>query len=113
MLDDLSKVEFTMLFGDVDEIIGEPIIVNVPEQSNEKIKIDNVKISDTLAEKYEYNKTWVEVDSYNGEILNYFRNQRLPVLVKNNHYIKANNLKQFKEEIENFFKEQNIDYKIC
>lgn len=112
MLDDLSKVEFTMLFGDVDEIIGEPIIVNVPEQSNEKIKIDNVKIIDTLAEKYEYNKTWIEVDSYNGEILNYFRNQRLPVLVKNNHYIKANNLKQFKEEIENVLKEQNIDYKI-
>ena len=97
MLDDLSKVEFTMLFGDVDEIIGEPLIVNVPEQSNEKIKIGNVKISDTLAEKYEYNKTWIEVDSYNGEILNYFRNQRLPVLVKNNHYIKANNLKQFVE----------------
>ena len=112
MLDDLSKVEFTMLFGDVDEIIGEPLIVNVPEQSNEKIKIGNVKISDTLAEKYEYNKTWIEVDSYNGEILNYFRNQRLPVLVKNNHYIKANNLKQFKEEIENVLKEQNIDYKI-
>ena len=109
MLDDLSKVEFTMLFGDVDEIIGEPLIVNVPEQSNEKIKIDNVKISDTIAEKYEFNKYWIEVDSFDGKTLNYFKHQILPFLGN----IKADeDSKKFKDEIENLFKKKNVEYKI-
>ena len=107
MLDDLSKVEFTMLFGDVDEIIGEPMSVSIPNQINQKAKIDNLEINDTIAEKYEFDKYWIEVDSYDGKTLNYLKHQILPLLGN----IKANeDSKKFRDEIVEFFKEQKIEY---
>ena len=109
MLDDLSKVEFTLLFGDVDEIIGDPMTINIPEQMKQKAKINNIKINDTIAEKYEFDKYWIEVDSYDGKTLNYLKHQILPLLGN----IKANeDSKKLKNEIECFFKEKNIEYKI-
>ena len=109
MLDNLSKVEFTLLFGDVDEIIGEPMSVSVPNQINQKAKIDNLEINDTIAEKYEFDKYWIEIDSYDGKTLNYFKHQILPLLGN----IKANeNSKKFKDEIVEFFKKKKIEYKI-
>lgn len=126
MLDDLSKVEFTMLFGDVDEIIGETLTIDIPEQSNEKVIIDNVKINDTMAEKYVYNyripspiydensievkaieyenkEFFLEIDYYENKILN---NLGL-------HYLKTKeNVIELKKEIENHFKEKNIKYEI-
>ena len=80
MLDDLSKVEFTLLFGDVDEIIGKPMSVSIPNQINQKAKIDNLEINDTIAEKYEFDKYWIEIDSYDGKTLNYLKHQILPLL---------------------------------
>lgn len=109
MLDDLSKVEFTLLFGDVDEIIGDPMTINIPEQMKQKAKINNIKINDTIAEKYIFNKYWIEVDSYDGKTLNYLKHQILPLLGN----IKVNeDSKKFKYEIVEFFKEQKIEYKI-
>ena len=109
MLDDLSKVEFTLLFGDVDEIIGEPMSVSIPNQINQKSKIDNLEINDTIAEKYEFDKYWIEIDSYDGKTLNYLKHQILPLLGN----IKANeDSNKFKDKIVEFFKEQKIEYKI-
>lgn len=133
MLNDLSKVEFTMLFGDVDEIIGEPLIIDIPEQTNEKVRIDNVKINDTIAEKYVYNyeianpiydensitvksieyenrEFSFEIDSYEDKILN---NNNNIVLKGNWYYLKSKeNVIELKKEIENLFKENNIEYEI-
>lgn len=133
MLNDLSKVEFTMLFGDVDEIIGEPLIIDIPEQTNEKVRIDNVKINDTIAEKYVYhyeianpiydensitaksieyeNREFsFEIDSYEDKILN---NNNNIVLKGNWYYLKSKeNVIELKKEIENLFKENNIEYEI-
>lgn len=133
MLDDLSKVEFTMLFGDVDEIIGAPLIIDIPEQTNEKVRIDNVKINDTIAEKYVYNyeianaiydensitvksieyenrEFSFEIDSYEDKILN---NNNNIVLKGNWYYLKSKeNVIELKKEIENLFKENNIEYEI-
>ena len=109
MLDDLSKVEFTLLFGDVDEIIGEPLIVEVPEQTKQKTKMDAIKINDTIAEKYVFNGYWTEIDSYDGKTLNYFNHQILPLFGN----IKANeDSKKLKDEIENFLKKENAEYKV-
>lgn len=133
MLDDLSKVEFTMLFGDVDEIIGEPLIIDIPEQTNEKVRIDNVKINDTIAEKYVYHyeianpiydensitaksieyenrEISFEIDSYEDKILNNNNN----IFLKGNwYYLKSKeNVIELKKEIENLFKENNIEYEI-
>lgn len=133
MLNDLSKVEFTMLFGDVDKIIGEPLIIDIPEQTNEKVRIDNVKINDTIAEKYVYNyeianpiydensitaksieyenrEISFETDSYEDKILNNNNN----IFLKGNwYYLKSKeNVIELKKEIENLFKENNIEYEI-
>lgn len=133
MLDDLSKVEFTMLFGDVDQIIGDPLIIDIPEQTNEKVKIDNIKINDTKSEIYIYKNTTsvpiyddnsieaksiekeekefsFEIDSYENNILNNVNN----IILQGDYYdIKAKeNANEFKQEMENYFKEKNIQFEI-
>lgn len=132
MLDDISKVEFTLLYGDVDEIIGEPFIVNVPEKSNTDVKIENFTISDTIAEKYsyklsipKYNETW-GIDVEETEIIgndesersfeiDYFNNELLRPCylwlgydeIKLEDQISASEVKL---EIEKHLKEQNIEF---
>ena len=133
MLDDLSKVEFTMLYGDVDKIIGEPLTIDIPEQTNEKVKVENIKINDTISEKYVYNyevvnpvydenlketgnveyqkkEIYFEIDSYEDKVLN--KNNNLFVN-GNRYYLKASeNVNEFKEEIESYFIKDNIEYRI-
>ena len=133
MLNDLSKVEFTMLYGDVDKIIGEPLTIDIPEQTNEKVKVENIKINDTISEKYVYNyevvnpvydenlketgnveyqkkEIYFEIDSYEDKVLN--KNNNLFVN-GNRYYLKASeNVNELKEEIESYFIKDNIEYRI-
>lgn len=133
MLDDLSKVEFTMLYGDVDKIIGEPLTIDIPEQINEKVKVENIKMNDTISEKYVYNyevvnpvydenlketgnveyqkkEIYFEIDSYEDKVLN--RNNNLFVN-GNRYYLKSSeNVNELKEEIESYFIKDNIEYRI-
>lgn len=133
MLDDLSKVEFTMLYGDVDKIIGDPLIIDVPEQSNEKVKIQNIKINDTISEEYAYNYEFVsptydenlketddveyqkkerycEIDSYEDKVLN--KNNNL-FINGNSYYLKSSeNVNDIKEEIESYFMKEDVKYEL-
>ena len=133
MLDDLSKVEFTMLYGDADKIIGDPLIIDIPEQSNEKVKIQNIKINDTISEEYVYNYGVVspvydenlketdnveyqkkemhfEINSYEDKVLN--KNNNL-FINGNSYYLKSSeNVNDLKEEIESYFTKDNIEYKV-
>ena len=133
MLDDLSKVEFTMLYGDVDKIIGEPLIIDIPEQSNEKVKIENIKISDTVSEKYVYSyeittpiydenlnatnnveykkeKADIEIDSYEDKVLN---NYNYIVIRGNSYCLKSNeNINDLKEKIESYFIKDSVKYEL-
>lgn len=133
MLDDLSKVEFTMLYGDVDKIIGEPLIIDIPEQSNEKVKIQNIKINDTISEEYAYNyelvsptydenlketddveyqkkEMYCEIDSYEDKVLN--KNNNL-FINGNSYYLKSSeNVNDIKEEIESYFMKEDVKYEL-
>ena len=133
MLDDLSKVEFTMLYGDVDKIIGDPLIIDVPEQSNEKVKIQNIKINDTISEEYAYNyelvsptydknlketddveyqkkERYCEIDSYEDKVLN--KNNNL-FINGNSYYLKpSENVNDIKEEIESYFMKEDVKYEL-
>ena len=133
MLDDLSKVEFTMLYGDVDKIIGDPLIIDVPEQSNEKVKIQNIKINDTISEEYAYNyelvsptydenlketddveyqkkESYCEIDSYEDKVLN--KNNNL-FINGNSYYLKSSeNVNDIKEEIESYFMKEDVKYEL-
>lgn len=133
MLDDLSKVEFTMLYGDVDKIIGDPLIIDVPEQSNEKVKIQNIKINDTISEEYVYNYGVVspvydenlketdnveyqkkemnfEINSYEDKVLS--KNNNL-FINGNSYYLKSSeNANDIKEEIESYFMKEDVKYEL-
>ena len=133
MLDDLSKVEFTMLYGDVDKIIGDPLIIDIPEQSNEKVKIQNIKINDTISEEYVYNyevinpvydenlketdnieyqkkEMYFEIDSYEDKVLN--KNNNL-FINGNSYYLKSSeNVNDIKEEIESYFMKEDVKYEL-
>ena len=133
MLDDLSKVEFTMLYGDVDKIIGDPLIIDVPEQSNEKVKIQNIKINDTISEEYAYNyelvsptydenlketddveyqkkESYCEIDSYEDKVLNKKNNL---FINGNSYYLKSSeNVNDIKEEIESYFLKEDVKYEL-
>lgn len=133
MLDDLSKVEFTMLYGDVDKIIGDLLIIDVPEQSNEKVKIQNIKINDTISEEYAYNyelvsptydenlketddveykkkERYCEIDSYEDKVLN--KNNNL-FINGNSYYLKSSeNVNDIKEEIESYFMKEDVKYEL-
>ena len=133
MLDDLSKVEFTMLYGDVDKIIGDPLIIDIPEQSNEKVKIQNIKINDTISEEYVYNyevinpvydenlketddveyqkkEKYCEIDSYEDKVLN--KNNNL-FINGNSYYLKSSeNVNDIKEEIESYFMKEDVKYEL-
>lgn len=133
MLDDLSKVEFTMLYGDVDKIIGAPLIIDVPEQSNEKVKIQNIKINDTTSEEYAYNyelvsptydenlketddveyqkkEGYCEIDSYEDKVLN--KNNNL-FINGNSYYLKSSeNVNDIKQEIESYFMKEDVKYEL-
>lgn len=133
MLDDLSKVEFTMLYGDVDKIIGDPLIIDVPEQSNEKVKIQKIKINDTIYEEYAYNyelvsptydenlketddveyqkkERYCEIDSYEDKVLN--KNNNL-FINGNSYYLKSSeNVNDIKEEIESYFMKEDVKYEL-
>lgn len=133
MLDDLSKVEFTMLYGDVDKIIGDPLIIDIPEQSNEKVKIQNIKINDTISEEYVYSyevvnpvydenlketdnveyqkkEMYFEIDSYEDKVLN--KNNNL-FINGNSYYLKSSeNVNDIKEEIESYFMKEDVKYEL-
>ena len=133
MLDDLSKVEFTMLYGDVDKIIGEPLTIDIPEQSNEKVKIENIKINDTISEEYVYNykvvspiydenlkttdnveykekKMCIEIDSYEDKVLN---NNNYLIINGSSYYLKSKeNAKDLKEEIESYLIKEDVKYEL-
>ena len=129
MLKDISKIEFTLLMGDVEEIVGDEFIVDIPNQKNSKSKINNMKINDTNVLTYTYelptriydlvdgettiNETrYVELDSYNNELLNYGRNG---INMYNNQFRelkKGENINELKQELENHFNENSIKYEV-
>ena len=100
---------------------------------NGKVKIDNIKINDTKSEIYIYKNTTsvpiyddnsieaksiekqekefsFEIDSYENNILNNVNN----IILQGDYYdIKAKeNANEFKQEMENYFKEKNIQFEI-
>lgn len=129
MLDDINNLEFTLLFGDVDEIVGNEFVVNIPDQKNSKSKISHMKINDTNALTYTYELPtrvydlekgettinephYAEIDSYNNELLNYGRNG---INMYNNQFRelkKGENINELKQELENHFNENSIKYEV-
>ena len=128
MLEDLNKLEFTLLYGDVDELIGEPLTVEIPEQTDYKARINNVQINDTKAEKYTYIKQVnvydentettktenrefdIEIDSFKNKLLS----NRTGIDLGNEYrsFKETENVEKLKQEIESYFKEKNISYEI-
>ena len=122
-----------MLYGDVDKIIGDPLIIDVPEQSNEKVKIQNIKINDTISEEYVYNYGVVspvydenlketdnveyqkkemnfEINSYEDKVLS--KNNNL-FINGNSYYLKSSeNANDIKEEIESYFMKEDVKYEL-
>ena len=122
-----------MLYGDVDKIIGDPLIIDIPEQSNEKVKIQNIKINDTISEEYVYSyevvnpvydenlketdnveyqkkEMYFEIDSYEDKVLN--KNNNL-FINGNSYYLKSSeNVNDIKEEIESYFMKEDVKYEL-
>lgn len=69
MLEDISNVEFTMLFGSTTEKIGEAIEVEIPQLNKQTIKVKNVQIIDLEPENDEYINE-IPDDEYNTDLNN-------------------------------------------
>lgn len=67
--DDISNLEFTMLFGSTTEKIGEAIEVEIPQLNKQTIKVKNVQIIDLEPENDEYIKE-IPDDEYNTDLNN-------------------------------------------
>lgn len=98
-----------------------------------KVKIQNIKINDTISEEYAYNyelvsptydknlketddveyqkkERYCEIDSYEDKVLN--KNNNL-FINGNSYYLKpSENVNDIKEEIESYFMKEDVKYEL-
>ena len=53
MLDDIDKIQFTLLYGNVTEIIGNTVELKIPTQNKEEAFIKNVNITEIVENEVE------------------------------------------------------------